>query len=228
MRMDLFELCRTLQQHVGEQFRGRGTVDAREDSWAFGAAIEASVADTWEHLCESRGYRPEPRPGAREIFDLFAIADGVRVGVDVKTRNEDPGRYSDGGVCSVDNLLRFLAGASAERRGILVLLEVAHRKAAAGGRFVSSVTAAPLHVLPVDGIRIENLGSGQLRLEGSLVSLIERADWGRTPQAFLEPFVEIARAHYERVAVDAMRRRERLDAFARNEHTGFSVPRSTR
>lgn len=61
--------------------------------------------------------------------------DDTLIGLDVKTKDLDGKAYSDGGVCSVDNLIQFLV----RDRAILLLAEIAHQSDGNRGRRVAEV-----------------------------------------------------------------------------------------
>jgi len=201
--------------------------DAREDSRAFGGQIERLIVDRWETICKDNGWAAEERPGRRTIYDLACRVGTVRVGVDVKTADSDEERYADGGVCSVDNLLRFLVGKDAAKTGTLIVLEVTHQAIAGrvGAREVTSVIAAPIHCLPLDDVRIENLGTGQVRLDRRLSAVESEIEWERPLEEFLKSFVDKAQGHYARVAEVARRRRDHLAAFAAGGYRDFKSVR---
>jgi hypothetical protein len=72
----------------------------REDSRAFGAMVERQITANWDHLCSEMGYQALAIPGRRTIFDFACTIDGRLFGFDVKTKDLDSSRYSDGGVCA--------------------------------------------------------------------------------------------------------------------------------
>lgn len=222
--MTLKQFCSTLSTAVSAQLQG--PLAAREDARAFGGSLQERIEEHWADLCRQQGWRAEPLPGRRTIYDIACEMDGLRVGVDVNTTDLDPGRYADGGICSVDNLLRFLAGRKADRRGVLVVLELAHQSAPNNPqqRVVKSVTAAPLHTLPLDDFRIENLGTGQVRLNRLLADM--QPQWQRTTTEFLKDLVPLVKQHYDRVAADAQRRKAALEDFERRGCTDFVAPRA--
>jgi hypothetical protein len=214
------EFCEALAQSVATVLQDE--FERREDSRAFGAAIEQRVRDQWAAICAENAWEPLDAPGKRDIGDASCRCGSTMIRVDVKTHDLDANRYADGGVCSVDNLLRLLAGA--EDTGWLVVLEVAHR-AKGDKRELVSVRAAPLHVLPVDALRIENLGTGQLRLDEAVSDLVPRVAWDRTVPEFLAPLVVKAMEHYDKVVKDARKRRDHLQAFARDGYRDFKSVR---
>lgn len=221
---ELRALCEKIQAEARSVLVEGAGLAAREDSRAFGASVERRILDAWPCLCAAQTWACEAQPGRRTLYDVSCRIGGVRYGVDVKTTDVDEGRYADGGVCSVDNLLRFLAGRRAEETGTLLLLEVTHGQhdTDRDRRSVRDVIAAPIHCLPRGEVRIENLGTGQVRLNRRLVEVASQIDWSRSLRDFLEEFVAIAMAHYDRVAQDAAQRRANLESFARDGYAGFS------
>lgn len=132
-------------------------------------------------------------------------------GFDAKTRNLHPGRYSDGGACSVGNLLSF----PSRGRRVLVIVEVGHKRKAdnAEARLVQYVALAPIHALPADAFRIENLGTEQLRLNATVRDLVNRIDWSGDTNAFFDFFIDLAIDHYRSVSQTAEERIVKLDRF---------------
>jgi len=84
----------------------RSGMAEREDSRAFGAMIERRITDNWVRICNDLGYDALDRPGRRTIFDFAFRKNDRIVGIDVKTKDLDSTRYSDGGICAVGNLLK--------------------------------------------------------------------------------------------------------------------------
>lgn len=203
--MTLKQFCSTLSTAVSAQLQG--PLAAREDARAFGGSLQERIEEHWADLCRQQGWRAEPLPGRRTIYDIACEMDGLRVGVDVNTTDLDPGRYAD-------------------RRGVLVVLELAHQSAPNNPqqRVVKSVTAAPLHTLPLDDFRIENLGTGQVRLNRLLADM--QPQWQRTTTEFLKDLVPLVKQHYDRVAADAQRRKAALEDFERRGCTDFVAPRA--
>ncbi len=205
-----------------------GQLPAREDSRAFGGQAEKLIVDRWEAICAAENWVAVARPGRRTLYDLACRVGSTFYGVDVKTADADEAKYSDGGVCSVENLLRFLAGKDATKTGTLIVLELTHE--AISGRTdvrkVSSIIAAPLHCLPTADLRIENLGTGQVRLDRRIAEVVAEIEWDRSLGAFLKEFVAKAQSHYETVAAVATRRRDHLAAFAARAYRDFTSSRS--
>lgn len=61
------------------------------------------------------------------------------------------------------------------------------------------MSSAPLHALPTATYRIENLGTGQLRLNDSIHDSADSIDWERTTEAFFDAFAPLCIEPYERV-----------------------------
>lgn len=108
--MNLRNISQKLEAELSKLFEElRSGIAAREDSRAFGAMIEHRIKQNWDGICSRCGWTPEDLPGRRTIFDFgFKIQETV-VGIDVKTKDLDSTKYSDGGICAVGNLLKFLA-----------------------------------------------------------------------------------------------------------------------
>ena len=77
--------------------------------------------------------------------------------------------------------------------------------------------SVPLHCMPLDAFRIENLGTGQVRLDKTVGNASDELDWDRPVDEFLRVFADLAIAHYERVERVA---RERADSLAAFKETG--------
>lgn len=218
--VDLRSFCEALAAAASDAFAG--PLATREDSRAFGALVERRIVEAWPAICARVAAIADPIPGRRSVFDVSLRSGGNRFGVDVLTTDLDAGRYSDGGVCSVDNLLRLLTGGETT----LVLLEVAHRASASHDRReIASLVVAPIHVLPEETIRIENLGTGQVRLDETLAASWPGLDWNRAPAAFLEHFVEKAVVHYRRVITDAEARIANLRDLQSRGYVSFRAAR---
>ena len=191
-------------------------ISAREDSRAFGAMIERRITDNWEDICNRTDSEYVANPGRKTIYDFASRHEGIFFGFDVKTKDLDSERYSDGGVCSVGNLLRFLANDGA----IFVIVEFGHHKAKAGIslRVLDYVSIAPFHILPEEIYRIENLGTGQVRFNQPIHEVFEKIAWGRSLDRFFDMFVDKVIAHYEQVGQKA---RQRSDAMRRFRDAGY-------
>ncbi len=213
----LKEFCEALERAVSAIVPSG--LEAREDARAFGAAIERLVRDEWPSICANNGWVALDPPGKRDIGDVRCESHATELRVDVKTHDRDEGAYADGGVCSVDNFLRLLAGPA--DCGLLVVLEVTHESDGARGRKLVSVDAIALHCAPTALLRVENLGTGQVRLDERVRTLKESAQWNRTVTEFLAPFVALAKAHYDAVIDAASQRKSNLDEFVARGYRGF-------
>ncbi len=176
----------------------RTVLSAREDSRAFGAMVQERVEDNWLLVTTNLGPVSHPKPGRRTIYDFACTIEGELFGFDIKTKDLDSEKYSDGGVCAVDNLLKFMAN----QKGTLMIIEVGHRLGESEHRSLKYIAVAPLHCLPFSEYRIENLGTGQVRFNSSLKDVVDSIDWGRTKEAFFEYFSELAIKHYNTVAAN--------------------------
>jgi hypothetical protein len=198
----------------------RDGAPVREDSRAFGAMIEKRITDNWKEICKSVGSEPMQHPGRRTIYDFACTLDDQIFGFDVKTKDLDSSSYSDGGVCAVGNLFKFLANDS----GIFIVVEVAHREAEDNGkRRLEDIKVAPIHLLPNDTYRIENLGTGQVRLNYSITETQDRMNWDRSMHEFFEIFGDLAIKHYERVQRDANGRANSIKVFLSNGYQNFQL-----
>lgn len=205
-------LCKRLEDAIKSEFaQSLSGVTAREDSRAFGAMIENQITTNWPKICKSMNVSVLPIPGRRTIYDC-AFADGGKVyGLDVKTKDLDSSKYSDGGMCAVANLLKFMVNDD----GVFLIVEVGHKLSneTDGSRDISHIYVAPFSCLPPDAYRIENLGTGQVRLNSSLTEMYGRIDWNRTNKEFFEIFSGYAISHYEKVAEVALKRGASIERF---------------
>ena len=198
----------------------RSGISAREDSRAFGAMIEKRITDNWEKICLNTDSEYIKNPGKRTIYDFASRHSGIFFGFDVKTKDLDNTRYSDGGVCAVGNLLKFLAN----DRAVFVVVEFGHTKAMPDKKLrdLDYIRIAPFHMLPQDTYRIENLGTGQVRFNYRINQIYDEIDWERPIETFFDIFVEIAIKHYERVGRVAHKRIEAMKKFRDNGYKKFS------
>ncbi len=215
-RTALRKFCLGLQAQlnavVGQQSR---KLPSREDSRAFGAMVETMITGKWPVICRSMKATALAKPGRRTIYDCSCNHSGQFYGVDVKTKNLDSSHYSDGGVCSVGNVLRFLASDA----GILLIAEISHiASSTKKGRLLHGIRVAPFHLLPRNIYRIENLGTGQIRLNQSIGESWSRIEWNRTMPEFYNLIGNLAIAHYHRVKQDADRRINAMRQFIKNGH----------
>lgn len=197
----------------------RSGIAAREDSRAFGAMIEKRITKNWKKICEDLGYEPVDIPGRRTIFDFACKIKGQIFGFDVKTKDLDTTRYSDGGVCAVGNLLKYMAN----DKGIFMIVEFGHNKSGtkSDARDIEYIRVAPFHVLPQNAYRIENLGTGQVRLNYTINQIWDEINWNRSYPDFFEIFCELALTHYRRVKADAEKRIQSIIAFRNSNYKHF-------
>ena len=192
-------------------------MSAREDSRAFGAMVEKRITDNWQGICDNTNSKSVPHPGRRTIYDFASKYENLLFGFDVKTKDLDSNRYSDGGVCAVANLLRFLAN----EKAIFVVVEFGHSKSQQDNslRDIQYIKLAPFHLLPADIYRIENLGTGQVRLNSNIYETYDKIEWDRPINKFFDIFVELAIAHYKRVGRTA---EQRADAMRKFRDAGYN------
>ena len=158
-------------------------------------------------------------PGRRTIFDFgFKIEECV-AGIDVKTKDLDSTKYSDGGICAVGNLLKFLAN----DRGQFIIAEFGHNQSGANSdaRDLEYIRVAPFTALPVNAYRIENLGTGQVRLNYTINQVWEEIEWDRDMNRFYDYFTDLATKHYQRVGRDAQSRILAIEAFKKGGYAKF-------
>ncbi|MBU1432424.1 hypothetical protein KKF91_17945 [Myxococcota bacterium] len=198
-------------------------ISEREDSRAFGAMVEKRITTNWGKICSDLGYDALPQPGRRTIYDFGFMFKGQLVGIDVKTKDLDSTKYSDGGICAVGNLLKYLAN----DKGIFLICEFGHNRASekSDARDIEYIKVCPFIMLPKDAYRIENLGTGQVRLNYTVNQVWDEIDWNRDPIEFYELFVNLAIQHYKRVSKDAMNRIASLEDFRERGYENFSFRR---
>ncbi|MBI4658537.1 MAG: hypothetical protein HY735_06760 [Verrucomicrobia bacterium] len=222
--MDLKDISQRIESELTELFEElRSGISAREDSRAFGALIEHRIKQNWEAICSRCGFVPVDLPGRRTIFDFgFKIEERI-VGIDVKTKDLDTTKYSDGGICAVGNLLKFLAN----DRGQFIIAEYGHNQSStdSGARDLEYIRVAPFTCLPVNAYRIENLGTGQVRLNYTINQVWEEIDWERDNNRFYDYFTDLAIQHYQRVGRDAQRRLQAIQAFRQGGYAHFQFIR---
>lgn len=197
----------------------RSSISAREDSRAFGAMIEKRITRNWKVICANRGYQTIDIPGRRTIFDFACKIDNILFGFDVKTKDLDTSRYSDGGVCAVGNLIKFLAN----DKGVFMIVEFGHNKSSTKNKIreLEYIRVAPFHCLPKDTYRIENLGTGQVRLNYTINQVWDEIEWDRTYEDFFDIFCELAINHYRRVSADADKRIKSIEQFKNGGYQNF-------
>ncbi len=215
------QLEKTLTSHL--ESAGR-SVSAREDSRAFGGMIERSITDDWSAICAKLDVVDHADAGRKSIYDAaFQLRrrHNEIVGVDVRTKDLDERRYTDGGICSVKNLLQFML----QRNGLLLVAEVGHKNSRQRleHRVIDYVRVAPLHCLPEANYRIENLGTGQIRLNQSIYQCYDGICWERSNQQFYEIFCPLAIDHYKKVSQTSRRRMNAIKAFIAGNYASISL-----
>lgn len=222
--MDLRDISAKLEAELSKLFEElRSGMAAREDSRAFGAMIEHRIKQNWGDICSRCEFVPVDLPGRRTIFDFgFKVGDTI-VGIDVKTKDLDTTKYSDGGICAVGNLLKFLAN----DRGQFIIAEFGHNQAGLDteARDLEYIRVAPFTALPVNAYRIENLGTGQVRLNYTINQVWDEIDWERDMTRFYDFFTDLAILHYERVGRDAQKRIQAIEAFKTGGYARFQFTR---
>ena len=222
--MNFQETSKKIEQEIEELFEElKSGISAREDSRAFGAMIEKRIAENWSEVCKKLNYEYMEIPGKRTIFDFACKIDGKIFGFDIKTKDLDSTKYSDGGVCAVANLLKFLAN----DKGVFMIIEFGHVRSSEknDARDIEYICVAPFHCLPKDTYRIENLGTGQVRLNYTINQVWEEIDWHRPYDEFFDIFCDLAIRHYRRVRADAEKRIRSIEEFKKNGYQYFKVIR---
>ena len=222
--MNLRTTCQILENELSKLFEElRSGIAAREDSRAFGGMVEHKITQNWLTICERNGFAPVDLPGRRTIFDFGFMVDDRIIGIDVKTKDLDSTKYSDGGICAVGNLLKFLAN----DRGHFIIAEFGHNLSSLDSqtRDLEYIKVAPFTLLPVNAYRIENLGTGQVRLNYTINQVWDEIEWDREITQFYDFFSDLAIKHYQRVGRDALTRAESIEAFRKNGYSKFQFIR---
>lgn len=193
----------------------------REDSRAFGALIERTVIEARKTICQDLNMGCDTIPGKRTIYDFATKYNQTLFGFDIKTKDISKGKYSDGGVCSLANLIRFLVN----QKGVFVIVEVAHSQSDedSSKRVIEFVRTTPLHTIPVRFMRIENLGIGQLRLNKRTDDLMEHIDWNKDPNDFIKEFIPLVTEHFKKVSQKATDRIKAINNFKESGFTNFKI-----
>ncbi len=223
-KMNLREISGAIERELTSLFEElRSGMAAREDSRAFGAMIERRILDNWAGICQRCGFTPVDLPGRRTIFDFGFTVENQIVGIDVKTKDLDSTKYSDGGICAVGNLLKFLAN----DKGQFIIAEFGHNQSSTtkDARDLEYIRVAPFILLPENSYRIENLGTGQVRLNYTINQVWDEIEWNRDVKVFYDIFTELAIKHYQRVGRDALKRAESIEAFRKNGYAKFQFIR---
>ncbi len=67
----------------------------------------------------------------------------------------------------------------ANDKGVFMIVEFGHDKSTTknNSRDIEYISVAPFHTLPADTYRIENLGTGQVRLNYTINQVWDEIDW---------------------------------------------------
>lgn len=219
--MDFKQFSTSMEDKISELFEElRSGMSEREDSRAFGAMIEKRITENWERICTELGYKALLIPGRRTIFDFACTVESQSFGFDVKTKDLDTTAYSDGGVCAVGNLLKYMSN----DKGIFMIVEFGHNKSTSKNksRDIEYIRIAPFHTLPKDTYRIENLGTGQVRLNYTLNQVWDEIEWERPYSGFFDIFCDLAITHYTKVKADTDKRIKSIEKFKNSNYAHFS------
>ncbi len=222
--MNYKEISERIELEIESLFEElRSGISEREDSRAFGAMIEKRITENWGNVCSNLGYQVVDIPGRRTIFDFACNIQSRLFGFDVKTKDLDSTKYSDGGVCAVGNLLKFMAN----DKGVFMIVEFGHNKSTTknSSRDIEYIRVAPFHCLPENTYRIENLGTGQVRLNYTINQVWDEIDWNRSYSDFFDIFCTLAITHYKRVKTDAEKRIKSIEQF---KNSGYQIFRFIR
>ncbi len=205
--VELKLLCDRLRQGIEEIIRDY-PLHTREDSRAFGASVEKIIKDRWPELCERLNLQSLEPGGRRTIYDVAFTYNRQNYGLDIRSKESEKGRYSDGGVCSLFNLLSLL-----EKQWMLLILEIEHLpdEQDKNIRKIKNLSVLPFHCLPEDIYRIENLGTGQIRFNYPLSKAYDRIEWDRCMDNFLDILLSRAKSHYNSVAKTAQERAQEVE-----------------
>jgi hypothetical protein len=218
--MDYKKISEEIQLEIEKLFQSLNSgISAREDSRAFGAMIEKHITENWLKVCSDLGYHSIDIPGKRTIYDFACKIENKLFGFDVKTKDLDSTSYSDGGVCAIGNLFKFLAN----DHGVFMIVEFGHEKSNSkqNARDIKYIRVAPFHCLPEKTYRIENLGTGQIRLNNTINQVSDEIDWNRNYSDFFHIFCNLAVSHYNRVKSDAEKRITSIEQFNNRGHQNF-------
>ncbi len=181
--------------------------------------IEKRILESWKEIFGISSSNNLPTPGRRAICDFACGRDGALHGFDVKTKDLDRTKYSDGGVYSVANLLKFPANDGA----LFVVVEFGHVVSASGEaiRELNYIKAAPIHLLPKKIYRLENLGTGQIRLNQGINEIHDELEWNRSMDEFFDILVDLAIDHYQKVGSVAGKRAAAMRRFREGGYGKF-------
>lgn len=106
---------------------------------------------------------------------------------------------------------------------MFVIVEFGHNKSSqkSDARDLEYIRVAPFHTLPKDCYRIENLGTGQVRLNYTINQVWAEIEWERPYKVFFDIFCELALTHYRRVKADADSRISAIERFKIDQYGHF-------
>ena len=221
--MDLRKISSQIEAKLSEIFSEDliSGLPAREDSRAFGSMVEEKIADNWKQICEDIGLSPLERPGKRSIYDFALQSNDKIIGLDVKTKDLDSVRYSDGGICSVRNILEFLS----QDGEMLLIAELGHNKLSNQNdkRNIVYFRVVPFTLLPCNMYRLENLGTGQVRFNHTIDEIWDKIDWDRDISEFYDMFIDLAIQHHKRVGSKTLSRIAALEEFKESGYKDLSL-----
>jgi len=112
----------------------------------------------------------------------------------------------------------------ANDRGHFIIAELGHNQSTTTkeGRDLEYIRVAPFILLPQNCYRIENLGTGQVRLNYTINQVWDEIEWDRDIKSFYDIFTNLAITHYQRVGRDAQKRIQAIEIFKRNGYAKFT------
>lgn len=211
------ELCNRIDKSFTELIKYL-VVEELPDSRSVGGKIEHYVQYNWQKFCGSWNVKKNELPGARSLYDISFNKDNDFFGINIKTKNLESDKYSDGGIGAVSNLLRFYTKES----GVFLITEFGYKLIKNNYEF-SYVRTVPFHSLPLDTYRIENLGTGQIRLNKSIKEIYDNIDWNRSITEFYDHFSILAMNHYDKVANKANDRKKAIKSFIDSKYKKITI-----
>jgi hypothetical protein len=88
-------------------------------------------------------------------------------------------------------------------------------------RTLKYIRVAPFHCLPKQTYRIENLGTGQVRLNYTINDVWNEIDWNRPYHDFFDIFCNLCINHYRRVKAVSEKRILSIEKFQENGYKNF-------
>jgi len=222
--IDYYNICNKLEKELENIFEElMSWVTEREDSRAFWAMIEKRITSNRKNICNKLWFEAVENPWRRTIYDFACTINWIIIWFDVKTKDLDGTKYSDWWICAVWNLLKFLAN----DKWVFMVVEFWHTKTSekSNTRDLEYIKVAPFHVLPENSYRIENLWTGQVRLNYTINQVINEVNRERSYSDFFDIFTSLCVTHYERVSRDATKRKEAIQRFRDSWYERFQFSR---